>query len=395
MNTVLNGSDVPEDSGVAIEFNIPTTNKRIDFMLSGYDEKGDGEVIIIELKQWEAESTEKVEGAKDLVKTYLGNRVRETTHPSYQAWSYSQLIREFNLTVREENIGIDPLAYLHNFDEEHRDIIENDHYREYTEKAPLYLKGDDAKKLRSYLENQISEGDDRENIYKINDGEIKPSKSLQDSLLGMLESKDEFTLIDTQKRVFEKSIQFAKKSQEDDQKRVLIVEGGPGTGKTVVAINILAELIGEDMMAQYVSKNTAPREVYKQKLRGDKMVKEIENLFTGSGGFYNVEEGSIPALIADEAHRLNEETGFLGEGENQIMEIINASKFSVFFIDESQRVHINDIGSKQEIRKHASDMDAEIKEIELKSQFRCKGTEGYIAWLDDVLEIRETANKLR
>jgi len=217
MHTVLSESDVPEDAGVAIELNIPTTNKRVDFMLSGYDENGDGEVVVVELKQWEADSTEKVEGVNDLVKTYVGNGVRETAHPSYQAWSYSQLIKDFNLTVRKENIDIDPLAYLHNFDEEHREILENELYQEYTEKAPIYLKGD-AKKLRNYLENQISEGDNRKNIYKINDGEIKPSKSLQDSLIGMLESKDEFTLIDTQKVVFEKAVQFAKKSQEDDQK---------------------------------------------------------------------------------------------------------------------------------------------------------------------------------
>jgi hypothetical protein len=312
MHKVLSGCDIPDDAGVAIEFKIPLTSKRVDFMISGYDENGDGEVVVVELKQWGGESTEKVEDQDGVVKTYLGGGIRETTHPSYQAWSYSQFMKDFNLTVQKENISVDPLAYLHNFDKKYRDVIDNELYQDYTKKAPLYLKGD-AKKLRNYLESQISEGDDRKNIYKINDGEIKPSKSLQDSLIGMLESKDEFTLIDTQKVVFEKAVQFAKQSQEDDQKRVMIVEGGPGTGKTVVAINILAELIGEDMMAQYVSKNRAPREVYKQKLKGDKMVKEIENLFTGSGGFYNVDEDSIPALIADEAHRLNAETGFLGE----------------------------------------------------------------------------------
>lgn len=392
MHKVLSGSDLPDDAGVAIEFKIPLTSRRVDFMISGYGENGDGEVVVVELKQWGGESTEKVEGRDGVVKTYVGGGVRETTHPSYQAWTYSKFMEDFNLTVQKENIQISPLAYLHNFDKKYRDVIENELYREYTEKAPLYLKGD-AKKLRNYLEDQIRDGDDRRNIYKIDNGEIKPSKSLQDSLLGMLESKDEFTLIDRQKIVFEKSVDLAKKSEEDNQKRVIIVEGGPGTGKTVVAINILAELIGEDMMTQYISKNRAPREVYKQKLKGDKMVKEIENLFTGSGGFYNVDEDSIPALIADEAHRLNEETGFLGKGENQIMEIINAAKCSVFFIDESQRIHINDIGSKEEIRRHAKNLGAEIYQMELESQFRCSGSKGYISWLDDVLEIRETANK--
>jgi Uncharacterized conserved protein len=97
-------------------------------------------------------------------------------------------------------------------------------------------------------------------------------------------------------------------------------------------------------------------------------------------------------LIADEAHRLNEESTFFGRGENQIMEIINAATCSVFFIDESQRIHIDDIGSKAEIERHAQDVDAEIEHVTLESQFRCNGSNGYLAWVDDVLEIRETAN---
>lgn len=182
----------------------------------------------------------------------------------------------------------------------------------------------------------------------------------------MLEEQDEFTLIDSQKVVFEKAIELAQRSQRDDQKRVLIVEGGPGTGKTVVAINILAELIQHDLVAQYVSKNRAPRAVYKEKLRGDKLVKEIEHLFTGTRSYVETEANTLPALVADEAHRLNAESTFFGRGENQIMEIINAAKFSVFFIDESQRVHIDDIGSKEEIRTHARNLAAEIEELTLK-----------------------------
>jgi len=391
MYKVLSNSDIPEDSGVAIEFKIPLTSRRIDFVLSGYDEEKNGNVVIVELKQWDGSSTEKILGADGVVKTYVGGGVREVTHPSYQAWSYSKFIEDFNTSVQEKGIDLHPLAYLHNFDKEYKDKLDNKLYRPYTKRAPLYLKGD-AKKLREFLEDQIKEGDNKENIYEINNGDIKPSKSLQDSILGMLESRDEFILIDSQKVVFEKAVNLAKKSNEDGKKRVLIVEGGPGTGKTVVAINILSELIQNDLVAQYVSKNRTPREVYKKKLKGDKKVKEIDHLFKGAGSYVSTSKDTVPALIADEAHRLNEESTFFGKGENQIMEIINAAKFSVFFIDESQRIHIDDIGSKEEIKKHARDKNAEIEEITLESQFRCKGDEGYIAWLDDVLGIRRTVN---
>jgi len=391
MHSVLSGSSVPSDAGVAIELKIPLTSKRIDFLVSGYDATDNANVVIIELKQWEGDSTERVEARDGIVKTALGGGLRETPHPSYQAASYAQLLSDFNTTIREKPITLHPLAYLHNFEAKHREMLDNDLYRPYIEQAPLYIRGD-AKKLRAFLESRIDVGDDRENLYEMNEGKIRPAKSLQNSLLEMLEEQDEFTLIDSQKVVFETAVELAKRCRRDGQKRTLIVDGGPGTGKTVVAINILAELIQNDMVAQYVSKNRAPREVYKEKLRGDKLVKEIEHLFTGAGSFVETETDTLPALIADEAHRLNEESTFFGRGENQIMEIINAAKFSVFFIDESQRVHIDDIGSKDEIRKHATELGADIEELTLESQFRCNGSKGYIAWVDDVLQIRRTAN---
>ncbi|MFC6939144.1 DUF2075 domain-containing protein [Salinirubellus sp. GCM10025818] len=391
MYKVLEGSALPDDAGVAIEFKIPLTSRRIDFLLSGYDADDDTNVAVVELKQWEAASTEPIRDRDGIVKTALGGGIRETTHPSYQAVSYAQLLKDFNTRVQEKPINLYPAAYLHNFEPEYREILDNDVYLPYTERAPLYLRGD-AARLRSFLETHIHTGDDRETLHELSEGELRPAKSLQDSLLAMLEEQDEFTLIDSQKVVYEKAVDLALRSHRDGRKRVLIVDGGPGTGKTVVAINILAELIQNDLVAQYVSKNRAPREVYKEKLRGNKLVKEIDHLFTGAGSYVETESNAFPALIADEAHRLNEESTFFGRGENQIMEIINAAKFSVFFIDESQRVHIDDIGSKEEIRKHARALSADVEELELESQFRCNGSEGYVAWLDDVLGIQETAN---
>jgi len=99
-------------------------------------------------------------------------------------------------------------------------------------------------------------------------------------------------------------------------------------------------------------------------------------------------------LLVDEAHRLNEKSGMFNHlGENQIKEIIEASRFSVFFIDEDQKVTLKDIGSKDEIRFWANKAGAKVSEIALESQFRCNGSDGYLAWLDNTLQIRETANQ--
>lgn len=193
--------------------------------------------------------------------------------------------------------------------------------------------------------------------------------------------------------MYEEILRAARKSAEDCRKRVIIVQGGPGTGKSVVAINLLVQLTGEDQVCQYVSKNSAPRNVYEKKLKGNLRKSSIDNLFSGSGSFTEAEENMLDTILADEAHRLNAKSGRVHNlGENQIKEIIHAAKCSVFFIDESQRVTLQDIGSVNEIRKWAMVENAEVKEMELTSQFRCNGSDGYLAWLDNTLEIRETAN---
>ena len=227
----------------------------------------------------------------------------------------------------------------------------------------------------------------------IENGKIRPSKSLQDALSSMLKGNEEFVMIDDQKLVYETALDMARKSYIDGNKRVLVVKGGPGTGKSVLAINLLVKLTSENMVCSYVTKNAAPRNVYATKLSGDFRKTRINNLFKGSGSFVESSENEFDVLIVDEAHRLNAKSGmFQNLGENQIKEIIKASKFSIFFIDESQRVTLKDIGSVEEIQKYIRNANAESELMELESQFRCNGSDGYIAWLDDVLDIRKIAN---
>ena len=364
MYKVLNDQDIPSDAGVAIEYNIPQTSKRVDFLISGYDKKDDANVVLIELKQWDA--LEAVPGRDGLVQTYTGNAVRQVVHPSYQAWSYAMLISDYNASVQEGMISIFPCAYLHNYRRHEHDPIDAEQYEIYLEDAPAFTRGE-VTKLRNFIKKSIRLGDNKELIYKIDSGRIKPSKSLQDSIAKMLKGNREFIMLDEQKVVYEEILDEARMSAKDGNKRVVIVKGGPGTGKSVVAVNLLAELTKEDQFCQYVSKNSAPRNVYRKKLKGSIRKSSVDNMFKGSGMFHNM-------------------------GENQIKEMIHAAKCSVFFIDESQRVTLQDIGSVDEIRKWAEKENAQITEMELVSQFRCNGSDGYLAWLDHTLEIRDTAN---
>ena len=390
MFKVLTTEDIPGNAGVAIEFNVPYTSKRIDFILSGLTSKKRESAIIIELKQWE--SVEKVPDKDGIIKTYVGGANREVPHPSYQAWSYASVIEDFNKLVQDDEIGLYPCAYLHNYQKKEKDPLIDNIYYEYLEKAPVFVEGD-VVKLQEFILNYIKYGDNKSVLYKIENGKLRPSKSLQDCLLSMIKGNSEFIMIDEQKTVYEQALKMAKASKKDGLKRVLIVEGGPGTGKSVLAINLLVELTRLGLVVQYVSKNAAPRNVYFKKLKGKIKNISVKNLFKGSGSYTDTPNNEFDALIVDEAHRLNAKSGmFQNYGVNQIKEIIHASKFSIFFIDEDQRIHIKDIGEIDTIKKYARKANTTLMKMDLESQFRCNGSDGYLAWVDNVLDIRKTAN---
>lgn len=390
MYLVLSDTSIPDHAGIAIEYNVPQTSKRVDFIVSGYDADNQSNAVIIELKQWD--ELKKVDGKDALVETYTGGGLREVVHPCYQVWSYATLIRDYNKTVQDQNIVLSPCAYLHNYALKENDPILDEQYKEYIEEAPVFCERY-ALKLREFIHRFIQKGDDKKILYEIDHGKIRPSKSLQNAISNMLKGNREFIMIDDQKVVYENILQLACKSKADMKKRTIIVEGGPGTGKSVVAINLLAELTKRGQFAQYASKNSAPRQVYSQKLKGNFKKSRVDIMFRSTGSYTEIENNYVDTILVDEAHRMNEKSGmFQNIGENQIKEVIHSSKCSVFFIDESQRVTMSDIGSVDEIKKWAKAESSEITQLKLLSQFRCNGSDGYLAWVDNTLEIQPTAN---
>lgn len=387
MAKVLGDEEIPEDAGVAIEYQLPQTSKRIDFVITGEDAAARTKVMIIELKQW----SESRRSDKDaIVWARRGGRAgeREGTHPSYQAWSYAAYLQDFNTAVQDGGMTLQPCAYLHNHPRDGE--IDHPHYRAHLERAPLFLARERAK-LQAFIREHVRHGDHRGALYAIENGRIRPSKMLADSVAGLLQGKPEFVLIDDQKLAHESILEADARSTQ--QKQVVIVQGGPGTGKSVIAINLLGALIARKRNARYVSKNAAPRAVYEAKLTGTFTKTRISNLFSGSGAFVDIEADSYDTLIVDEAHRLNEKSGLYGNlGDNQVKELIRSARCTVFFVDDDQRVTLRDIGHTDELRRHAREAGAAVTELELASQFRCNGSDGYLAWLDNTLDIRGTAN---
>lgn len=390
MAKVLNDDAIPASCGVAVEYGIPQTAKRIDMLLSGRDEAGRENLLIVELKQWESARRTGMDG---IVRTRFARGESDTNHPSYQSWSYAELLRNFNETVDQEHVPLQPCAYLHNC----RDGGEllDPFYAHYVELAPVFLAGEEERaKLRHFIARHVRHGDRGALIYRIENGRIRPSRRLMDALQGMMAGRREFVLIDEQKLVYETALARAQDAQSG-RKQVLIVDGGPGTGKSVVAVNLLAALNSQGRNVRYVSKNRAPRQVIEQTLSGSLRRSVIANLFGGSGSFVDSQPDVFDALVVDEAHRLNEKSGLYGnQGEHQVSEIINAARCAIFFIDEDQRVTWKDIGRRDDIAERARQAGADVTLLRLESQFRCSGSDGYLAWLDDVLGIRETANSM-
>ena len=393
MKDVLDDSYFDNECQVAIEYNIPQTSKRVDFMIMGNNNTED-HVVIIELKQWA-----RVNKVDDNCDHSIMSDLRShepVAHPSYQAYSYKQLILDYcNDSASINNKTLKPCAYLHNLSEEYRPIIEDNLYHEWIEEAPVFLQSD-VLKLRNFIKNYIKlKANDSSLLYKIEEGRLKPTKSLQDALDSMLCGNEEFHMIDEQVVAYDKIMKAIKESQNDTRKHVLIITGGPGTGKSVLAINILARcIIDLKLNTSYITKNMAPRKCYVNLLakgNAKKMVnlqKAIQSPWCLPNTIYN----GLDVGIFDEAHRMQKKP-YRYLGNDMLEDAIKASKVSIFFVDDDQRITINDKYDVNSIIMYAKNENAIIhKPYELTSQFRCDGSDGYISFLNNLLEIKQTAN---
>ena len=387
MYHAMNTAEIPGDAGVAVEYRVNGRAFRIDFMLSGKNAAGKESLVIIELKQWTDI------GFSDLaehVRTHLGGGLRDTPHPSYQAWSYLSHLKMYNEYIYDTNVSVNACAYLHNCED--AEVVRASRYEEMLREVPVFIKGQ-SPELRSMISSNIKEGTGTALLERIDAAVIRPSQQLADAVGSMLQGHEEFVLLDEQKTVLEKIVNATNESLTG-QKRVIVINGGPGTGKSVISINALARLTGQRLNARYVTPNAAPRAVFESKVKKIFGKADIRSLFSGSGSFTETSAESFDTLIVDEAHRLKMKSGmFRNLGENQVKEIIKSSHTSVFFIDEAQKVTWADVGEISMIEEQAALAGAKVERLELTSQFRCGGSDDYMAWLDEVLGVHaKTAN---
>lgn len=384
MGKIIRRSEIEDDCGVLIEFGLPATSKRIDFILAGQDSSGNKNFIIIELKQWkDAEST----STNDLVLTkYYGGRPSQ--HPSYQASSYKLYLSDYNENIYNSTITPFSCAYLHNYNEKNPEPLKAAIYESTIKDSQLYFK-DDFEKLESFIKKYVGQGKGEEILYRIESGNIKPSKKLIEHVTGLFKGNKEFILLDEQKIAYEIAHDIALNATK---KTTVVINGGPGTGKSVISMSLLGGLLKKAKNVIFSAPNASFREVMINKLGGANDIKRIRYLLKGSGVFYNAKKNTFDVIVVDEAHRLKNEKAFMYKGKNQIDDIIKASLVNIFFIDEDQIIRPEDIGSVSEIKRIAEFYQSEIVELNLSAQFRCSGADGYVNWVSDALQIKDTAN---
>ena len=355
MRSAIDDPEIPNDVEVAVEYQIPRTSKRVDFMIAGADKDDQSNVVVVELKQWD--KAEKVDDImQHSVRAFTGGGYRIVNHPSYQAYAYATFIKNSSEQVQDEKIGIWPCAYLHNCSPELRTPLDDEIYKTWNEEAPLFDKSQTLR-LRSYIKKFITKRSaSGDLLYKIDNGRIRPSKALQDCLVSLMKGNEEFILLDDQAVVFDMCKKIMDQCKKDLKKRTIIIQGGPGTGKSVLAINLLKEFISKGLNASYCTKNSAPREAYQKLLTKSDLKAQvnIKQLFRSPFNLCNLAPNFYDCLIVDETHRLVTKMYGDWNGENQVKECINASLFTVFLLDEDQQITTKDIGSIAEIRKWAA-----------------------------------------
>ena len=378
------------DHGVILEYQLPQTSKRLDCMITGRDKSGGSQAVIIELKQWER--CEMSDGENE-VTTWVGGAKREVLHPSVQVGQYKMYLQDLHPAFDGKNsIKLDAVSYLHNYSPVKDDELLAKKFSEKVKNDPIFC-ADDVDIFSRYLKDRLSAGGGLPILERIEKTEYKASKKLMDHVSKIIKERSEYVLLDEQLVVYDKVVSLVKQGLGRDKKSVVIIKGGPGTGKSVIAINLMADLLRAGYDTNYATGSKAFTETLRKKMgvRGAVQFKYFNS-------YMNSDRDTLDILIADEAHRIRETSNNrftrkeMRSGTPQIRELIQTSKIGVFFIDDNQNVRPNETGSAEYIKDTAVEMECEVHEYELEAQFRCSGSEAFVNWINNTFGIKRTAN---
>lgn len=389
LKNVLESSS-PSENMIVLEYELPYTTQRIDCLIFGKGDNERGNVLLLELKQWEKVKDCDID---ENVVTFVGGRERMVSHPAYQVKGYHFYLEDF-MQIFQENTApnLSSCVYCHNYSKNKNGALFLPKFQKVLQDFPVFTK-EDFEKLSDFLKKKLSKGQGLEIFNRFNESNISPSKKLVEVAGSMIKGQKMFNLIDEQITANNTIVDRAKKCSKLKTKSVVIIRGGPGTGKSVIALNALAELLGKGMTVFHATGSAAFTRTLR-KIVGSR----ADKLFKYFNSFTKHNENEINVLICDEAHRIRKtsDSRYARKEERsdipQVDELIKAAKVSIFFIDDYQVVTPQEIGTTKLLRETAKKFNAEIFEFELQTQFRCSGSDGYLNWVDNTLGVRETAN---
>jgi hypothetical protein len=377
------------DHGVLIEYQLPMTSRRLDFMICGEDELKTENAVIVELKQWEkCKESEQ----KSCIVTWLNEANREILHPSVQVGQYAQYLQDSHTAFYESKppIMLSACAYLHNYVATTGDALRSSKFAPVLETYPAFTS-DNFEELKTFLQSRLSRGKGQPILKKVEQSKYKPSKQLLDHISNVVKGLPDYILLDEQLIAFDAVCSAAEKALKGKQKEVILVRGGPGTGKSVIALNLMGKLSADGFNTHYVTGSRSFTATLREILgsRGANQVKNFSSYMTA-------ESKSVDVLICDEAHRMWEKSKnrFISKskqsGKLQIEELLQTGRVSVFFIDDKQVVRPEEIGSSDYVTKASKKLGWQVKDYSLTAQFRCMGSDAFINWVTNTLGVEET-----
>ena len=383
-----------DDHGVILEYQLPMTSLRLDCLVCGRNGVSRDSAVIIELKQWDR--CIEAPGDNEVVTTFVGGRNREMLHPSVQVGNYKIHLEEGCTAFYEEPapVLLSACSYLHNYPYDPSDHLFAPKFAKVLAVSPVFT-ADDVEGFCTYLNSHVGGGQGADVLSRIEAGRDRPARKLMDHVASVIKEKKEYVLLDEQLVVFDKVLACAKEGVQNGQKTVIVVRGGPGTGKSVIAMNLMAELLGQKLDTQYATGSRAFTRTLR-KIIGSRG----SGMFRFTSNYQDVERDSVDVLICDEAHRIREFTwdrwrprSYVGR-MLQVQELIAAAKTSVFFIDDHQVILPTEIGSADYVLSHAVEARCRTYDYQLDVQFRCAGSAAFVSWIDNTLGIQRTPHVL-
>jgi uncharacterized protein len=380
------------DNGVLLEYQLPATSRRLDCMVTGRSGDRSAQAMIVELKQWE--ESEPTDG--ELILTRTGGAKRDVLHPSVQVGGYRNYLADSHTAFHldPDPVGLMACSYLHNYIFREGDALLEAKFDSWLEEFPIF-SADDSEKLIEYLRVRVGAGDGMGILDRIERSKYRPSRKLLEHVSRMVEGRREYVLLDDQMIAFDRVLAAARAGKFRRAKSIILVIGGPGTGKSVIALNLVARLAAEGISSHYATGSKAFTETLRQIVG-----RRASPLFNYFNSYSTTEPRALDVVICDEAHRLRKTSSnrftpaAKRTDKTQIQELIDVSQTAVFLIDDRQVVRPDEIGSADLIRQTAKTNGAEIYEIKLEAQFRCSGSDAFIQWVENTLELDRTPTVL-